>query len=75
MSLTRRGLIVFSLTSVVAACSSVVPPMANTRRSTTPEDLSQSSILAAINGARRANGKPPLRYNASLEVAARRRPG
>ncbi len=72
MSFTRRGLIVFSLTSVVAACSSVVPPMANTRRSTTPEDLSQSSILAAINGARRANGKPPLRYNGSLEVAARR---
>ncbi|MDC9823530.1 CAP domain-containing protein [Devosia sp. ZB163] len=36
-----------------------------------PVELTQGGILEAINAARAANGKPPLRYNAKLESAAR----
>ena len=69
MSLTRRGALAFGLASLAAACSPMIgtPPGAPT----TPAVLTQASILAAINGARKANGKPPLRYNTRLEAAAR----
>ena len=33
--------------------------------------MSQAAIVAAINGTRAKNGKPPLHYNSRLETAAR----
>jgi uncharacterized protein YkwD len=62
MLLTRRALIIASLASALSACASVTPapgPSGNV----TAGQLSQ--------GARRANGRPPLRYNSKLEAAAR----
>lgn len=38
---------------------------------TSPNQLTQAAILAAINSARKRNGAPPLRYNTYLEAAAR----
>ena len=68
MLLTRRALILAPLASVLTGCASVAPaPSGNV----TAGQLSQGAILAAINGARRANGRPPLRYNGKLEAAAR----
>ena len=68
MLLTRRALILASLASVLTGCASIAPaPSGNV----TATQLSQGAILAAINGARRANGRPPLRYNSKLEAAAR----
>ena len=71
ISLTRRGLLVFGLTSLVAACSSVVLPLGSVEAMTSPGQLTQGGIIAAINGVRKANGRPPLRYNVKLETAAR----
>jgi uncharacterized protein YkwD len=71
MSLSRRRLLVFGFLPLVAACSSVVPPAPGPNAGLAPPRLTQAGILAAINGARAANGKPPLRYNMQLEAAAR----
>lgn len=38
---------------------------------TPPGALTREAIIAAINGVRRANGRPPLLYSAKLEAAAR----
>ena len=67
--LLLRGLLVFSALALIAACTSIVPPAPGP--SMTPVQLTQGGILAAINGTRAANGKPPLRYNVHLEEAAR----
>lgn len=68
MSLTRRTLLISGFASALSACTAVTPtPQGNT----SPTQLTQAAILAAINGARRANGRPPWRYNAQLEAAAR----
>lgn len=69
MSETRRGFLVLGLASLLAACTSVVPPAPGT--GTSPVHLTQGGILKAINDTRRANGRPPLRYSTSLETAAR----
>ena len=72
MSLTRRAFVVLSAGASLSACASiggfgtVVPSGA-----TTPVELTQASILAAINEARRANGgHKPMAYNTRLEAAA-----
>ena len=67
---SRRGFLVLGAAGLLSACSSV-KPMLSTKAPTTPQRLTTASILEAINGARRANGRPPLRYNYQLEEAAR----
>lgn len=72
MPLLRSVFLILGTVTCLAGCSSVVAP-APTRNSTAtaPVQLTQGSIMAAINGARAARGKPPLRYNVKLEAAAR----
>ncbi|MDB5538458.1 MAG: hypothetical protein JWQ89_185 [Devosia sp.] len=68
----RRGLLTLATLGLLAACTSIVPPAPGPgNASITPIQLTQAGILAAINGTRAANGKPPLRYNMHLESAAR----
>lgn len=68
MSFTRRGFIVLGAAGVLAGCTAkVVTPGAPT----SPLLLTRGAILAAINGTRQANGRPPLHYNHQLEAAAR----
>jgi uncharacterized protein YkwD len=59
--------------SILGACSSVVAPAPgpSTTQSPGPGPLTRAAILDAINGTRKANGKPPLRYSSQLETAAR----
>lgn len=69
-----RGLLVFATLTLLAACSSIAPPAKSPgggTTATTPVQLTQGGIIAAINSTRKANGKPPLRYNVKLESAAR----
>lgn len=72
MSITRRAFVIVGAGASLSACASlgfgtVVPPGA-----TTPVELTQASILATVNEARRANGNhKPFAYNGMLEVAAR----
>lgn len=73
MPFTRRAFLIIGAGASLSACSSIgglgttVPAGA-----TTPQQLNQSTILAAINAARRANGgHKPFTYNQQLEVAAR----
>jgi uncharacterized protein YkwD len=67
-SLSRRLLLVLGAAGLLSACSAGGPAPTT---STPPAQLTQAGILSAINGARKANGKPPLRYNSQLEAAAR----
>jgi uncharacterized protein YkwD len=67
-SLTRRGFILLSAAGLLSACSAVGP---DPGVATAPAQLSTASIVAAVNGVRKANGRPPLAYNSRLEVAAR----
>lgn len=71
MSLSRRSFLALGALPVLAACSSVVPPAPGGNASLAPPRLTQGAIMAAINGVRARNGKPPLRYNYKLEAAAR----
>lgn len=75
MTLLRCGLLALVTLTLLSACTSVVPPAkppgSSSPSSITPIQLTQGSILAAINGTRAAAGKPPLRYNIKLENAAR----
>lgn len=74
MTLTRRAFLVFGAGASLSACASTgglfgtnVPAGA-----TTPQELTQSAILAAVNEARRINGgHRPMTYNLALEAAAR----
>lgn len=73
LSFTRRAFVIAGAGASLSACASiggfgtVVPSGA-----TTPVELTQASILAAVNDARRANGgHQPMTYNGMLEVAAR----
>jgi uncharacterized protein YkwD len=67
MYLTRRSLLVLG-SAFLAGCSAAIPPAPG---ATGPSQLTQAGIVAAINGTRKRNGKPPLRYNSHLEAAAR----
>ncbi len=71
MSLSRRGFLALGLVPLLAACSSTVAPMTGPGGGLAPPQLTHGAILAAINGTRARYGKPPLRYNAKLESAAR----
>jgi uncharacterized protein YkwD len=69
---TRRGFLVLSAGASLSACSSIGMGTVVPTGSTTPQQLSQASILAAINAARQENGgHKPMAYSQKLEVAAR----
>jgi uncharacterized protein YkwD len=56
---------------LLSACASVGPSIVP-RSSTPPPQLTQASILSAINEARRANGgHKPMSYNVKLEAACK----
>lgn len=67
MYFTRRSLLILG-SAFLAGCSAAVPPLPG---ATSPNQLSRSSIVAAINGVRKRHGVPPLRYSSHLEAAAR----
>lgn len=74
MTLLRSGLLLLASLTLLAACTSIVPPAKPPGASSVsiaPVQLTQGGIMAAINSTRAANGKPPLRYNIQLENAAR----
>jgi uncharacterized protein YkwD len=65
---SRRGFLALGAAGLLSACSAVGPKPG---RTTSPAQLTRAGILHAINDVRKANGKPPLAYNAKLEAAAR----
>jgi uncharacterized protein YkwD len=67
-SLSRRGFILLGIAGALSGCTAIGPGPGAV---TSPAQLSTVSITAAINGVRKANGKPPLAYNPKLETAAR----
>lgn len=64
---SRRSVLLLGVIAALAACTPAGPPSTTT----SPGQLTTASILAAINGVRRANGRKPLKYNHRLEQAAR----
>lgn len=66
--MTTRRFVLLGLVGLLSACSAAGPPPGEV---TTPAELTRSAILAAINGVRQANGKPPLTWNDQLAAAAR----
>lgn len=69
-SLSRRSLLLLGCTALLSGCSVAMAPGV-VPKPATPGQLSQASILSAINGVRARNGRPPLKYNSQLEAAAR----
>jgi uncharacterized protein YkwD len=70
MSITRRAFIIAGAGASLSACASFGTNVPT--GTTTPQHLTQDSILAAVNEARRINGgHKPLAYNIALEAAAR----
>ncbi len=69
-ALSRRSFCAFGAAALLSGCTVAMAP-APAPGPTTPTKLSQSTILAAINGTRARNGRPPLKYNSKLEAAAR----
>ncbi len=63
--LSRRSFLIATASLSLGACSQYIPEGA-----TAPTGLSQATIMAKINGTRAANGRAPLRYNATLAKAA-----
>lgn len=67
-AVTRRAFVVLSAAALLSGCTAVGPAPGV---ATTPARLSPATITAAINGVRKANGRPPLVYDPRLESAAR----
>ncbi len=63
--LTRRGFIILGA-AALAGCTAVGPI-----GSTSPAQLTIETMTAQINATRRANGREPMTYNATLAQAAR----
>ncbi|MBL8596362.1 MAG: CAP domain-containing protein [Devosia sp.] len=71
MPLLFRSLLLAGMGLLLSACASVGPSIVP-RSSTPPPQLTQASILSAINEARRANGgHKPMSYNVKLEAACK----
>ena len=71
MSPLIRRILVLGIGFVLSACASVGPSVVP-QTTTPPPQLTQASILSAINEARRANGgHQPMTYNTKLEAACR----
>ena len=73
MTITRRAFVIVGAGASLSACASFGGFGTNVPAgTTTPQELSQDTILAAVNEARRINGgHKPLTYNVALETAAR----
>jgi len=72
--LFRRALLL-GVGLLLSACASVGPSIAP-RTATTPPQLTQASILTAINAARQSNGgHKPMTYNVALEGACKTQVG
>jgi uncharacterized protein YkwD len=72
MSITRRAFIILGAGASLSACASLGLGTNVPAGTTTPAQLNQDTILAAINEARRINGgHKSLTYNTALEAAAR----
>ena len=67
--LTRRSVLLLGAAGALAACSSTIPVLP--KSASTPETLTDTEILLAINAVRAANGAAPWTYNVLLENAAR----
>lgn len=63
--LSRRNFLIATAGFSFASCSQYIPEGASD-----PVGLSQATIMSKINGTRAANGRTPLRYNATLAKAA-----
>jgi uncharacterized protein YkwD len=75
MSLLFRRTLMLGLGLLLSACASVGPTIAP-RTATTPPQLTQASILTAINAARQSNGgHKAMTYNAQLEAACKTQVG
>lgn len=71
MSISRRLFIISGASASLSACASIGITTNVPAGHTTPVELTQASILSAINEARRINGNhKPLTYNTQLEAAA-----
>lgn len=71
MTTLLRRLLVVAGAVLLSACASVGPTIAP-RTSTPVPQLTQASILSAVNTARRANGgHKPMTYNVALEAACK----
>jgi uncharacterized protein YkwD len=67
----HRAVLVLAAGLLLSACASIGPAIAP-RGATTPPQLTQASILTAVNSARQQNGgHRPLTYNSQLEAACR----
>jgi uncharacterized protein YkwD len=67
----RRALLALGVGLLLSACASIGPSIVP-RGATTPPELTQASILTAINAARQGNGgHKPMSYNAQLEAACK----
>ena len=69
LDLTRRSVLILGAAAALAACSATIPVLP--KSASTPETLSDTEILLAINAVRAANGAGPWTYNPLLENAAR----
>jgi uncharacterized protein YkwD len=69
--LIRRVLLLVGAGLLLSACASIGPTVVP-RSVTPPPQLTQASILSAVNEARRANGgHKPMTYNVKLEAACK----
>jgi uncharacterized protein YkwD len=70
-----RALLFLVAGLLLSACASMGPTIAP-RGATAPPQLTQASMLAAVNAARRDNGgHKPMTYNVALEAACRTQVG
>jgi len=68
-ALTRRSVLVLGAAAALSACSTTIPVLP--KSASTPETLTDTEVLLAINAVRAANGAPAWSYNVLLENAAR----
>jgi len=72
MTIPRRAFIIAGAGASLSACASIGIGTHVPSGTTPPQPLTQASILAAVNEARRINGgHTPMAYNVKLEQAAR----
>lgn len=73
--LIRRAYLALSVGLMLSACASVGPTIAP-RSATAPPQLTQATMLTAINAARQGNGgHKPMAYNSALEAACKTQVG
>jgi len=71
-SFAPRALLALGVGLLLSACASVGPTIAPRTATTPPPQLTQASILTAINAARQSNGgHKPYSYNVALEAACK----